>query len=221
MSLVEVGGERLELLAGRGAFWARERALLVADLHLGKPATFRTMGIPVPEATTRADLERLDRMLLATAARRLIILGDLLHARAGRAPETLDAVARWRGARRELSVLLIRGNHDHRAGDPPPHWGFEIVDGPFPVGPFVLRHEPADDERGYVLCGHIHPAVSLRGPAGTSMRCACFWFGAGVGVLPSFGAFTGAKVVRPARGDRVFAVGPETVVEVPLAPSQY
>ena len=40
-------------------------------------------GIPVPEQTTRSDLQRLDQSLKKTRATRLIIVGDLLHARDG------------------------------------------------------------------------------------------------------------------------------------------
>ena len=46
------------------------------------------------------------------------------------------------------------------------------------------------------------------------MRAPCFHFGPRVAVLPAFGAFTGMHPVRVRRGDRVFAIGPDAVVEV-------
>lgn len=208
-----LAGEEVALLPSRGLWWESQRTLFVADVHLGKPAAFRAMGIPVPEAASRADLQRLGALVDALGAHRLVILGDLLHARQGRTPETIEGFIDWRAGRAAVEVLLVRGNHDRSAGDPPEAWGVRCVDGPHALGPFVLRHEPATDERGYVLCGHIHPAVRLHGAGASSLRAPCFWLGARVGVLPSFGSFTGAKAIAPVAGDRVFVVGDGCVAE--------
>ena len=67
---------------------------------------------------------------------------------------------------------------------------------------------------GYALAGHIHPAVRLSERGGQSLRLPCFWFGPRVGVLPSFGAFTGSAVVRPRAGDQVFVVADDQVIRV-------
>lgn len=211
---INIAGEMLVLLPERAAWWERSRTVLVTDMHLGKSATFRGAGVPVPE-TTRADLMRLDYIIGRTRAERLVILGDLIHARSGRVAASMDAFCEWRGTRRELCVELIRGNHDQRAGDPPPEWCIGCNTGPVMDGAFVYRHDPGEDERGYMLCGHLHPAVRMHGNGG-SLRAPCFWFGERCGVLPAFGSFTGASVVRPRRGDRVFAVGEGSVIEVSL-----
>jgi DNA ligase-associated metallophosphoesterase len=205
--------EDLYLLPERAAWWPRTRTLLLADVHLGKPASFRAMGVPVPEATTRADLARLDILIELLAPDRLIVLGDLLHARAGRAPDTLREFARWRAARPALDLLLVRGNHDHAAGDPPQEWNIRCLDAPAVEQPFVLAHEPAEDPRGPVICGHLHPAVRLLGPGGASLHAPCFWATPRCLVLPAFGSFTGARVVRAREGDRLFAVGEREVIE--------
>lgn len=170
----------------------------------------------MPEPTTAADLARLATLLDETRAIRLILLGDLIHARSGRQPETLDSFTRWRGARPGLSITLVRGNHDRSAGDPPPEWGIDTISGPALLEPFVLAHEPTDDPRGHVLAGHIHPAARLHGAAGTSLRAPCFWVGPRTTILPAFGSFTGAKVIHPRAGDRVFVVGDDQVIEANL-----
>jgi metallophosphoesterase superfamily enzyme len=54
----------------------------------------------------------------------------------------------------------------------------------------------------------------LDGRARERLRLPCFHFGAGVGVLPAFGAFTGMHAVRRAAGDRVFAIASDSVREV-------
>jgi uncharacterized protein len=209
-----VAGETLTLMPERAVYWPRERTLVVADLHWGKAATFRAAGVAIPEGGTVADLERLDRALARSGARRLALLGDLLHARAGRAESVLGQVATWRARRPDLEVLLVRGNHDRGAGDPPPDWGFTTVSEPFAAPPFVLCHYPREAPEGYVLAGHLHPAVRLRGAGRQQLRLACFWFGPRAGVLPAFGSFTGNSLVTPAPGDQVFALAGDELVAV-------
>jgi len=209
----EVAGERLVLLPEKAAFWPRARALFVADFHLGKAASFRSAGIPLPSGTTRENLERLDRAVVNTKAQQLIFLGDFLHAASGRAPRTLDAFSEWRGTRGDLELTLVRGNHDARAGDPPESFGIRCIDAGGAFGAFILNHEPGAARGGYALAGHIHPAVRLRGE-GESLRLPCFWFGSRYGVLPAFGAFTGTAEVRPREGDQVFVIADDDVLKV-------
>ncbi|MBA3846900.1 MAG: hypothetical protein H0X45_09680 [Planctomycetes bacterium] len=66
-------GERCCLSQQRALHWPRTATLIVADVHLGKAAAFRTAGRPVPEACTQADPVRLDALIVQTQARRLII----------------------------------------------------------------------------------------------------------------------------------------------------
>lgn len=213
MTTIDLADQRLHLLPDRAVWWPARCTLLLADPHFGKAAAFRSAGVPVPERTTHADLKRLDALLEQFAPERLVLLGDLIHAPTGRAPAMLDSIAAWRAGHPSLNILLIRGNHDLQSGDPPPSWRMTCLAGPHVDGPFVYRHEPAPDERGYVLAGHLHPAAALTG-CGPSMKAPCFWFGADVGVLPAFGSFTGTKIVRPKRDDRVFVVGDGEVVDV-------
>jgi DNA ligase-associated metallophosphoesterase len=217
---IEIRGERLTLLPERAVHWARERTLFAADTHWGKAAAFRAASLPIPEAMTDDDLARLARMVERTGARRLIVLGDLLHARAGRSPETLGAIAAWRAAHPGLEILLVRGNHDRGAGDPPGGWDVRCVDEPFALPPFVLRHkpgEPADEDGGgYGLAGHLHPAARLTGRGGQGLRLPCFWFQPHGAVLPAFGSFTGMASIAPRPGDRVFVIAGGAVLPASL-----
>ena len=209
----EVAGEKLVLLPEKAAFWPAARALFVADFHLGKAATFRSAGIPLPPGTTGENLERLDRAVALTRASQVVFLGDFLHAKAGRAARTLEQFDEWRGTRGNLELTLVRGNHDARAGDPPESFGIRCIDAGAAFGAFVLNHEPGAARGGYALAGHIHPAVRLHGE-GESLRLPCFWFGARYGVLPAFGAFTGTAEVRPRQGDQVFVIAEGEVLKV-------
>lgn len=211
---VSIAGEILELLAERAIYWTRERTLIVADPHFGKAAAFRAQGVLVPRGTTTENLRRLDAALDRTGARRLIFLGDFLHARESRAPETLATLNEWRARRTDLDVILVRGNHDARAGDPPLELKMRCVDAPFVESPFAFAHHPRPSEGGYVLAGHIHPGVRLRGAARQSAWLPGFWFGERVGVLPAFGEFTGLADIDVAESDRVFVVADDQVIDV-------
>jgi DNA ligase-associated metallophosphoesterase len=213
---LEAGGVRLRLLPGRAAYAPDHGTLLVADVHFGKAAAFRRLGVPVPGGTTAETLAALDALLQATRAGRLVFVGDLLHAARARAPGVLQAVAAWRARHAGVQMLLVRGNHDRHAGDPPPAWAMQAVDAPWPLaGRLVVVHEPVPVPGAYAIAGHLHPAVVLRGAARERLRLPCFHFGPHVGVLPAFGAFTGMHVVAPAAGDRLFAVADGRVVELP------
>ena len=213
-AIADVAGERLVLLAERAAYWERARTLLVADPHFGKAAAFRAAGVPVPRGTTTGSLERLDSSLARTGATRIVFLGDFLHAREGREAETTRVVGEWRSRNAAVEMLLVRGNHDVRAGDPGPEIDIRCVDGSVNEPPFVFTHEPAVSDAGYVICGHVHPGVRLTGPGRESARLPCFWVQPRTAVLPAFGEFTGLADIPVDPGDRVWVVADSLVLPV-------
>jgi metallophosphoesterase superfamily enzyme len=235
---IVAGGVSLALLAQRAAWLADSATLLVADVHLGKAATFRRLGVPVPETTTGATLARLGELVDQLRAQRLFVLGDLLHGPAAQAPAIVDALAAWCDARPSLAVTLVRGNHDARAGDPPAACGIALADEPLALGALRLRHAPPDpappdparpgvearpgpgvaaaaaSAASLTVVGHLHPACRLRDRAG-SLRLPCFWLRPGLLVLPAFGEFTGAHEVEAMPGDRLFPIADGRVFTMP------
>ena len=63
----------------------------------------------------------------------------------------------------------------------------------------------------------LHPGVRMVGRGGERFRLPCFWFAAGVGVLPAFGAMTGTAGIAASAGDRVYAIAESSVIPVPTA----
>jgi DNA ligase-associated metallophosphoesterase len=207
---IAVAGETLVLLPQKAVLWPRERMLIIADIHFGKAAAFRSFGIPVPRGTTTENLETLDGLIDATGADHVLFLGDFLHARAAHASSTQAAMLAWRRRRCDLTLTLVRGNHDKHAGDPAAELGIDLVDEPWTVGPFAFCHHPdlAADE--YILAGHVHPAYVLA-TRFDALRLPCFVVGPSRMILPSFGAFTGGYTVHPAPGERLFVSSGEAV----------
>lgn len=212
---IECVGEILWLLPEHALWWPAKRVLWVADLHLGKAATYRALGQPVPGGTTRENLARLSALLNHYQPAQLVFLGDFLHAAQARTPSLLAALAVWRRNHPALHCLLVRGNHDSRAGDPPLSLGIQTVDQPWPIGPFAACHHPQVDAMRYVIAGHLHPVLSLRGRGREHLRLACFSFDERCAVLPAFGEFTGGWQVQRQPGRTLYAVGGQAVWRLP------
>ena len=182
---IEIAGESVWLLADRAIYWPREQTLLIADLHLGKGDTFRSAGIAVPKGGTAFDLARLSRLLASTAAKRLIVLGDVLH---GRADERhwrsiWDA---WRAEHADVRMGAVIGNHDRalvQMALPLELWADGID-----MAPFALRHLPQTRPPLHVVCGHLHPVTRIPGMPG---RWPAFVIDPDQTMLPAFSTFTG------------------------------
>lgn len=205
-----IAGEAVLLLPQKALYWPREKMLVIADIHFGKAAAFRAQGIPVPRGTTTQNLEGLDALMLLHETRQIVFLGDFLHARASHASATVAAMLAWRQRHPALRLVLVRGNHDLRAGDPSGALGIEMVDEPFTIAPFSFCHHPDIAGDGYVLAGHVHPVYLLSSRL-DSLRLPCFLAGPTRMVLPSFGAFTGGFIVDPAAGEHVYVSSGEAV----------
>lgn len=208
------GGEALWLLPQRAVWWPSEQTLLVADVHIGKAASFRSLGVPVPEATTQDTLSRLDQLLQRCKASRLVVLGDLLHSARMRDTVAEQALLQWRQAHTELHIVLVRGNHDDRAGDPAASLRVDCVDEPAVFGGLLALHDPASHAGAPALAGHTHPGVRLQGRGRDRLRLPCFTLSPHVLTLPAFGAFTGMHTVTPGPGLQVFPVGPDRVFDL-------
>lgn len=223
--------------ASAGTEWPAGGTLLVADVHLGKAHQFSALGVPLPaSARSGADgdtLARLAAALYATAARRLVVLGDLFHGpQGGDSPARFArAMAAWAAGRPgdlPTELVLIGGNHDTRArADLSALQGLlgeRLIclpeEGHWRHGLLACAHHPEPVAgAGYTLSGHLHPCVHVQAPGRDRLRLPCFWLGdAGVrpvGVLPAFGAFTGMHPIRPAGADQVWAVTPQGLHRLP------
>ena len=209
---VTAADECLWLLPERAVYWPKERALLVADAHLGKDAAFRGAGFPVPAGTLAGDLERLTLLIERYDTVRLVFLGDLVHDRAARVAASAE-FERWRNRLPALDVVLVRGNHDRRAGDPVEAWNIRCVDEPYRIGALAFCHKPCAVAGAYVIAGHVHPAARFSGRGRDSLRLPCFFFTAAYAIIPAFGSFTGMADIDPSPADRLYVAAGSQVIE--------
>lgn len=213
--IVDCAGETLWLLPERAIWWPARRTLFIADLHLGKAATFRAQGHPVPAGTTRGNLERLSALLRQHQPDELVVLGDFLHAAEALTPSIQAALLGWRAEFPALHLTLVRGNHDRHAGDPPPALRLTVVDEPWRIGPFAACHHPQAVSGALALAGHVHPTVRLHGRGRDRLRLPCFVLDVQQLLLPAFGEFTGGWEVEAADDQQVFVVGGGGVWKLP------
>ncbi|MEM6344527.1 MAG: ligase-associated DNA damage response endonuclease PdeM [Bacteroidota bacterium] len=211
---LRIADTELLLLPERAIYWPEQRALLVADLHLGKSGHFQKHGIPISGEVHFRDLDVLGTLLQTHSVERLIFLGDLFHSSYNQEWEIFaDFMAEF-DCRKELIV----GNHDRLIAKHYHSAGLEVYRDSLRLGAFELRHEPlADDEfvhDAYVLCGHIHPGVRLQGAGKQRLRLPCFHFMERQAVLPAFGQFTGLAICYPEENDKVFVIAEGEVIEI-------
>jgi DNA ligase-associated metallophosphoesterase len=203
------------LLPQRAIYWQQQKALIVADVHLGKVGHFRKAGIAVPRDMEQDDLAVLSDLVAEHCPEQIIFLGDLFHSDMNADWEWLRL---WRQQFPKLHIILIKGNHD--IIDEQHYKQLNIIIYPeLVVGPFLMLHHPLTDLKlqqaaGYVFCGHIHPGISLVGRGRQSVTLPCFAFGDKQCILPSFGKFTGRVAIANRQTDKIFAVVKDKVVAI-------
>ncbi|WP_182870330.1 ligase-associated DNA damage response endonuclease PdeM [Stieleria mannarensis] len=210
---IDLAGHSFRLFAECCVYWPAQDMLLVADAHLGKEATFRRQGIPVPVGSTQSTLSSIASVLGRTGASRLCILGDLFHSRSSLSTEVRERVDGFFDDFAHVECSLIVGNHDVQVGRLPAAWPLQVFKQGHRIGSVALGHHPADPAEGaeLYLCGHLHPAVQFRSGRESAGVFPCFWHSAGCLVLPAIGAFTGTHLIRPRQNDATWFIAGDEV----------
>jgi DNA ligase-associated metallophosphoesterase len=205
----------LLLLPQKAIYWQQEKALIAADVHLGKVGHFRKAGIAVPRDMEQGDLAVLSDLIDEHRPEKIIFLGDLFHSDKN---ADWDWFALWRRQFPKLQIILVRGNHDIIHDSHYHELDIELHDSVL-IGPFLMLHHPlspaaALKAKGYVFCGHIHPGISLVGRGRQQITLPCFAFNKYQAILPSFGQFTGKAAIRNRQTDKIFAVLKDKVIAI-------
>ena len=180
-------GEELCFLPERAVWREMGRALMVADLHLGKAEVFQAHGIPLPSDGDRGTLNPLLELCHSLAPERLILLGDVIHGREGLTPPLRQALQSLPQLC-NCEVLFIGGNHDRHA------WIDGLPQCPSQrLGELWLSHAPDHPRSG--SSEHLRPSAPHGSTAvrADRLRLPCFAFdpdGPRL-VIPAFGQLTG------------------------------
>ena len=194
-------GTDLALLPSGALWWPGEQLLCVSDLHLGRSARFaRNAGALLPPYEVRDTLARLEADIEATAAARVVCLGDTFDddaAARGLEPHALDWLTRLMAGR---AWVWIEGNHDP---GPVALGGTHRAD--YTHGPLTFRHIADPGAEGEVS-GHYHPKVRIRGASRP-----CLLVDSARVIVPAYGTYTGglrtdATVLTTLMGPKALAV---------------
>jgi DNA ligase-associated metallophosphoesterase len=209
---VVIKGEEFELWPERAVYWKRINTLLLADLHIGKVNHFRKAGIAVPSKANDKNIENLVGLIQQLKPERVICLGDLFHSHYNPEWEVFGEIVKHF---KPISFELVLGNHDIMSDHQYERKGIRVHDELLLDG-FIFTHHPLESiaEGQYNIAGHIHPGIHLRGKGRQELTLPCFYFGGRQGLLPAFGAFTGLARIYPKKGEQVFAIAEDSVIEM-------
>jgi len=205
--------QTLLLLPQKAIYWKDQQTLILADVHLGKTGHFRKAGIAIPQELAQKDLEVLSALIEEYRPAKIVFLGDLFHSDKN---SDWHWFALWRKKFAEVSMVLIKGNHDIIKEQNFINLNI-LVQEEMLIKPFRMAHHPLKKEEfpekdTYTLCGHIHPGVYLRGRGRDAITLSCFAFGPYQAILPSFGKFTGRVAIQHQETDRVFGILEDKVI---------
>jgi DNA ligase-associated metallophosphoesterase len=202
-----------DLLPDKSMYWPKEKALMLADLHLGKINHFRRSGYAVPAKANDANTATLIDLLRRHKPERMIFVGDLFHSHYNQEWEVLGQVMKHFPS---CSFELVMGNHDIMSRLQYDRHNLVVHQGGLDVAGLWLTHIPDEntDKGLYNLSGHIHPGARLFGRGRQALLLPCFYFGEKCGILPAFGSFTGLHPVKAKKNDKVYVIADDEVIEV-------
>ena len=204
-----IKGETLVLHASGAVYWPARKAVLIADVHIGKVDHFRKEGIAVPAHAQQTNYDKLNDLLETFAPEKIYFLGDLFHSKRNR---DWDTFFRWMDEK-NLEYTLVMGNHDRHDQAAIKHSQLRLS-GDLILSPFYLSHHPLEDSEGFNICGHIHPGVVLRGKGKLMVKSACFAKYKNQLILPAFGTFTGLHILDPKACQRIFMIADGEVIDL-------
>lgn len=210
---VNLDGIEAELLPERALFLKRARALVVADLHIGKSESYRRFGVPSADGIDEETLERLGRAAMRAGAKVIVVVGDLTHHADGIGEAEMERFERFR-ERIMLPIRLVEGNHDRGARTLPAEWMVDRVGARFALDGVRFEHEPPEAAgASWTISGHLHPMLSVaRGARSVEAPAFVVDRERKSVVLPAFSKFTRGVRFEPRAKSELYAIAEGAVV---------
>ncbi len=182
-------------IAGKGLWLKKERALILADIHIGYEEALNKQGILVPRTQFKKIEIEVKELIEKLRPKEIIINGDLKHEFGEISnqewAETIELIDLMT---KQSKVVLIQGNHDKVLGPIARKRNLEVKEY-YCLSDTCVVHgdkiiENLDTSRAKILIiGHEHPAISLIEGAKLE-RYKCFllgkWKTRKLIVMPSF-----------------------------------
>ena len=192
-------------------FWEDKKMLLISDVHLGKVTHFRKHGIGIPKEAIFENFNRLKEVLEFFDSKTIVFLGDLFHSKIN---TEWDFFVDWIKEHSQ-KIILVEGNHDIISKSNYEDVNIEIYN-ELIIDGFLLTHHPTEREGLFNFCGHIHPAIQLRGLGRQFLSLPCFFRKPNQLIFPAFGEFTGNSYMTPTENDKAYAITREGVIEISI-----
>ena len=209
---ISFAGTLLTLTNQRVLFWKAEKTLILSDLHIGKAAHFRKYGIALPSQVTERDLQRLAQLIQHFQVKRILIVGDLIHAGAN---TEVDLLRQFISTFSDRSFVLIKGNHDRFTDAQWNKIGIHEMYEDWLLNQIHFIHQAPINTHAHTISGHLHPGVSIRMPTQKSITFPCFVVSAKKLVLPAFSLFTGVDTKTEIAGSIRYAFNEDTIFGIP------
>ncbi|NNE16707.1 MAG: ligase-associated DNA damage response endonuclease PdeM [Saprospiraceae bacterium] len=206
-----INGQSLRLLSEKAILWEEEKALILADLHLGKISHFRKNGIAVPIDAEMENFERFSMLLLNNEVEVVYILGDLFHSHHNNQWHLFKNLL---GQFSHVVFHLIIGNHDILPVEEYRAENLILHNDEFIIKGFIFTHFPIDSSAHFNICGHIHPGVKMVGKGRQSLRFPCYYISEKQLILPAFGAFTGLHIMEVNEKNSIYIVSENEVINL-------
>lgn len=195
--------------------WPSKSLLAVADLHLGREATFQKRGLWLPSGSEKSDIEKLLQSVERHKIQKIVLLGDILHSKAGAMPEVFEQLA-WLKGSSDVELFPVGGNHDRRLAQ---NWDLYFPESPmkdeFEFDNFIFAHEPPLKTRSnfFYWCGHLHPRIDLR-RGSEKIRLPAYIIEKKLGVLPAFSSLAAGYSIESKPGRARYACLDDKVILV-------
>ncbi|MCU7613703.1 ligase-associated DNA damage response endonuclease PdeM [Chryseobacterium sp. GMJ5] len=207
---ITIQKENFILTNQRAAFWEKEKALILSDLHIGKTAHFRKNGIALASQVMKSDLDRLSVLIEYFKPEKFIIVGDLLHAGNN---SDVDEFCRWKNQYPEIKFCLVEGNHDRISEKLEKKLCLDFRAEMLELHNILFVHDTEKSNPKFQVTGHIHPGFVINS-AIKKIKLPCFVYTKEQLLLPAFSEFTGLDIKNIPKNGKFYVFTESEIHEI-------
>ncbi|MGF1555380.1 ligase-associated DNA damage response endonuclease PdeM [Paucihalobacter sp.] len=200
---VEFAGQQLVLTNLSALYIPELKALVLADIHIGKSTHFQKHGIAIPNTIFRNDLNKLEMLIHHFNPQKIIVVGDMFHAENN---SEIQQFKDWKTQNSDVQFVLIKGNHDRYYHSIYKDLDVEIMQNELTWEGITFIHNLEHYRvEGCTVSGHLHPGIYLKAKARQHIKLPCFAIGKQHLILPAFSEFTGLNARLDSHSFKFFA----------------